>query len=1417
MHFLRKKKGQQNSKSPMRRFAAVALLLCLLISLFPGYHVAFADDVEACTVTLHDIGADEKEILPESGKPTQISVPAGETLQQALNNQDITIGTDKTAAKDCIWYTKGDDGTQVAYDLDTTVAQDIDLYTYTYQLKLLLTANDDEELATESAQQAEEAAVEAANSSTDRSLNAEQPEGDAVDIVTERESQPLSLSEAEKAYTEQEWQDVDTGEQLDLAALETDGLTRNYTAQIATQANDEASATTVNCYVGENGEWKQIGQISLDSTNKVSGSNRFYISVNKLEEIYGGYGFEAASYDGSDAAQKYMFPHADTNGRNTIWADAAPRLINGTWHIPVSWRAQCYLYYLPHNKSGYNSYFTGSKSIDDATLKTENSWYTVSVNDPSHLIYQKGDAVLTKQEKYLYGDTIPDTTLKTREGVSWVVSTPAGELISLSSTKGDGTITFQGEKARRGLVFTTLENSKTTISYNATADSQLVKLGQHEPNVQNIISNGTVNGQAKYEDVLEASTDTYTIRKPDRDMVKVGVKSGAQNNRYLYYSFKGWKISSSDSDDITPVILEAGKTYSREAIDVHKGLDGTVHLQAVWEGQDSSGRAESVNFFVNLNCEIMDNTGDGHQETPVEKYFTDSLYSARVFGTEDLSGGANNQIILQGNSAQTAYDIDKKIRALSTTGVTKGDAHVSIESFPSDEDILRQLRESNQTIMMDGEEVKKEDMTPSNFTVRWYVFKYEHSDGWHIDGILVAKEASVIVTKTFNGDADVIADVKKNYSLSVTHTAVNANDETQDYILSLDPKGSAATGKTGYDSYDETTDTYTWKLGGRQDRSYNIKEQGYQPTQTGCNSTYRYQIVNSDEATAGWQPYPETGIDIVAKAKETDAPDSSDQLVEFENQYVKVGTLTVTKLDAETKHGLKNVSYRIARKDGESLQIYRKPNTSEYATSNENGHSAYTETVENNTIQTDANGKFYIDLPSGDYVLTETIPDGYMGARTINVTVDGGTVTAAQASDITAGATEPNDGWVYGVNTAELTIQNKSLRLLSVKAQKNWGNTPENDRKPVTVELWRNGMKVEGGQYTQVLSEKNNWTYEWTDLPLFADGAVAQYSLRESKIGDVLYDPTADPTDGYADYLVEQDPPQYRQGTTGDYRADATWEDADGNKQYADNALLVVHNSELKGTINFLKVDETGTKLPDARFGLYTDEECTQCIQEANSDDEGLVDFGSQLAGTYYIKEIAAPRGFELNTTVYKVIVTGGKATITVNGEENGTPVTRVENMSCVTLGLKKISASSGTALTGATFRMYKDGAEYKTAAVGQDGTIDFGKLEAGTYRVEEIEAPDGYRKLDGSVTLIIQDGAMKYANSTSADTKKAWNLTEGLNGSYTLTVENEILYDLPTAGGPGITPFVLLGTALMCLSIGSVFWIWRRKETDPT
>ena len=110
----------------------------------------------------------------------------------------------------------------------------------------------------------------------------------------------------------------------------------------------------------------------------------------------------------------------------------------------------------------------------------------------------------------------------------------------------------------------------------------------------------------------------------------------------------------------------------------------------------------------------------------------------------------------------------------------------------------------------------------------------------------------------------------------------------------------------------------------------------------------------------------------------------------------------------------------------------------------------------------------------------------------------------------------------------------------------------------------------------------------------------------------------------------------------------------DSNCEIRFNLLVV----DKKGTLEFDKIDEDGTGLSGAVFGLYAtaDDANTQDstpLATATSGDDGKVTFDiSEFSeGTYYLKEISAPFGYITDGQVYPVNITYSSSGNTINVE----------------------------------------------------------------------------------------------------------------------------------------------------------------------
>lgn len=183
-------------------------------------------------------------------------------------------------------------------------------------------------------------------------------------------------------------------------------------------------------------------------------------------------------------------------------------------------------------------------------------------------------------------------------------------------------------------------------------------------------------------------------------------------------------------------------------------------------------------------------------------------------------------------------------------------------------------------------------------------------------------------------------------------------------------------------------------------------------------------------------------------------------------------------------------------------------------------------------------------------------------------------------------------------------------------------------------------------------------------------------------------------------------------------------------------------NTRDKGSITITKTDGN-QPLSGAFFGLYKDAAAAgDLVKTAYTDRYGKALFVDLEAGTYYVKEIAAPNGYVLSDVVHTFIIGNG---------ENGLwdPEKKIENtLKEYSLTLVK-KGDDGKPLEGVEFEISGNGITKKSAS-GRDGVVKFEGLPFGRYTIAETKAPQGYVpagsinvevKGDGSNGSVIQVG----------------------------------------------------------------------------
>ncbi len=1149
-----------------------------------------------------------------------------------------------------------------------------------------------------------------------------------------------------------------------------------------------AAAATVECYAARDGIWYPVTTVQTAAQYADgSGKLRYYITAAELEEVYGAYGFKAANYHG-----ERFFPHTDSYDPNKMWAGAAPiKSEDGGWQIPLSHRTEIRLYYLPANKEGAESYFLDKKELSNETLLAENMFYTVTVEDDLNRVYQEPPA----PKIAFHGENV-SITLNTVSSMAWdAMDGLTGTHLELEPTKQTETsVTYTIEKISQPVVFYP-HTDTLVIKYEAEPDGWQHKIGQFEPSVQAPQQSAMVKGKKTL--LVEPGDGDYTLLAPDIDRIEVKLTGEKANNRSLFYSFLGWRVANITEE----VLLQPGTKLTAADLQHYTGSDGEVTLRAKWSGEDKLKRPITTHFFLHLNGEIRGSVDDGVQWED-QKDYTPALYTIRMLGADNIPAEYSNKnaegvvkpLVARATNGDNAYAVDDTIRNMVNNPVQGG----RLEDLPNEETIFAYLRAHSDTITMkvDGVEIPAEMLNSDYFQIRWNMVKFEHSDGWHIDGVLVAKRTRFFVTKTFAGDAEAIKQVRDKFLITVSHTE-NGSSVTDFTLVPQPAKAVTEQGKLGYTRYDAEADTYTWEVPAQQRRDYTIKETGHTLQGDKWRVNNRYLIRNHPQGlSGGYQDYPEeSGITITAVAYGNDVPNTAVQTVALQNIYVGIGTLTVKTQDSITGNGLAKVEYKLSRPGGAEVVLYRKPNTTLYSVVQEEG---YTEQIADCKIIADASGFFTIRLEEGTYTLTETLPTGYFGPGTVQVTVvqnTGGNISYhAEAKALPEGITPSTGSWLQNADADNVVILNVPRMLISVTARSSWPAT--GDKLPVTVELWRDGAPLPGDAYTVELNKENEWQYTWENLPLFTDGTVADYTLREIEIGDTYRDPGV-AEDGFADYLVTYAKALYRQAEDKEYREEHWWQKADGTQCFAQEALLVVNNEGIRGEIAFEKVDEKGYPLKGAEFTLYADAECTKRLATATSDENGDVQFKDKWpAGTYYLRETTAPVGYTAAELTWTVKIAAGKATISTPG---GTTVTEVKNTSRLRLKLK-VLGPLGEELPGAVLRVTRDNGSPMLYKTNEAGAALLEQMPAGDYIIQLAGTPTGYVPEDSAPNLKAEYGTLTYLDTANT----AWQLEqcEGEEYTYLLTLKLKELHILPSTGGAGTVPFTLAGAALMAVAV---------------
>ncbi len=164
-------------------------------------------------------------------------------------------------------------------------------------------------------------------------------------------------------------------------------------------------------------------------------------------------------------------------------------------------------------------------------------------------------------------------------------------------------------------------------------------------------------------------------------------------------------------------------------------------------------------------------------------------------------------------------------------------------------------------------------------------------------------------------------------------------------------------------------------------------------------------------------------------------------------------------------------------------------------------------------------------------------------------------------------------------------------------------------------------------------------------------------------------------------------------------------------------ATVVNHPNE----VYLKKVDQDGKPLAGAVFGLYS--AFDGCIQQATSDEDGVVKFTRIPYGEYVIKELKAPNGYLPSQTEIPLVI---GADFKPDNQPIAAVVNHRKDIACIKVD------TAGKPLAGVTFSLIHAVTHEVAETVVSDaqGKFHFTQFDYGKWLIREGEAPEGYSKM---------------------------------------------------------------------------------------
>lgn len=189
---------------------------------------------------------------------------------------------------------------------------------------------------------------------------------------------------------------------------------------------------------------------------------------------------------------------------------------------------------------------------------------------------------------------------------------------------------------------------------------------------------------------------------------------------------------------------------------------------------------------------------------------------------------------------------------------------------------------------------------------------------------------------------------------------------------------------------------------------------------------------------------------------------------------------------------------------------------------------------------------------------------------------------------------------------------------------------------------------------------------------------------------------------------------------------------------YTTKIQFKLHIKEAKGEAKLKKCgykEEQCIPLEGVKFGLYN--ELGDLKEQKTTDANGEIIFNNLSLGKYYVKEIYAPKQYEINDKKYEFEISSDNEVVPINNNEPIENKLITGTVSLKKVGIKENSNDTLFPLEGVEFTIYQDenensildeeDVEVQKLITNDLGEIHSKKLKYGKYIIKETKALPGY------------------------------------------------------------------------------------------